>query len=78
MDNTVTLNEVLDLAKRLSPLDKLRLIERVAPQIEQELKSATVAPRQSLRGLWKGLDITEQDIDQIRQEMWRNFPSKDI
>ena len=38
MDNLVTLNEVLDLAKRLSPLDKLRLIERVAPQIEQELK----------------------------------------
>ncbi|HEY4722707.1 MAG TPA: hypothetical protein VII92_12715 [Anaerolineae bacterium] len=37
MENSITLNEVLALAGRLSPIDKVRLIEGVAPQIEREL-----------------------------------------
>ena len=36
MENSTTLNEVLALAGRLSPIDKVRLIERVAPQIERD------------------------------------------
>ena len=33
-------------------------------------------PRRSLRGLWKNLNIqiTEQDIAEVRREMWGNFP----
>ncbi|WP_016949654.1 DUF2281 domain-containing protein [Anabaena sp. PCC 7108] len=33
-------------------------------------------PRPSFYGLWSDLDIniTEQDITEIRQEMWANFP----
>ncbi len=78
MDKVVTLKEVLDLAKQLSPLDKARLIERIAPQIEQELKVARPTPRKSLRGLWQGLDITEEEIAEARCEMWGNFPREDI
>ncbi len=78
MDSAVTLNEVLALVKRLSPLDKVRLIEHVAPQIERELKHEQSAPRVPLRGLWKGLNITERDIDQARRDMWSDFPRKDI
>src|SRR3972149_12282300 len=37
MENSITLNEVLAFAGLLSPIDKVRLIERVAPQIEREL-----------------------------------------
>ena len=33
----VTLEEVLKLVKQLKLMDKVRLIERVVPQIEQEL-----------------------------------------
>ena len=36
--------------------------------------------RKSLYGLWanRGIDITEEDIDEIRREMWGNFPREDI
>ena len=51
MNETVTLEQVLDAAKQLSLVDKVRLIELVAPEIERELKTAQSAPRKSLRGL---------------------------
>ena len=37
-------------------------------------------PRRSLKGLWagKGIEITEQDIAEIRREMWKDFPREDI
>jgi hypothetical protein len=40
----------------------------------------TPSPKQSLYGLWAdlGIDISEEDIDQIRREMWGNFPREDI
>ncbi|MBI5302066.1 MAG: hypothetical protein HY868_08015 [Chloroflexi bacterium] len=79
MQETVTLNEVLDLVARLSPRDQVRLIERVAPQIERDLsRTRTRASRKSLRGLWRGLDITEEEIAQARREMWASFPREDI
>jgi hypothetical protein len=36
--------------------------------------------RKSLYGLWanRGIDISEEDIDEIRREMWANFPREDI
>jgi hypothetical protein len=45
MENSITLNEVLALARRLSPIDKVRLIERVAPQIERDLQPDQVVSR---------------------------------
>lgn len=72
MQQIVTLEQVLDTVKHLSLVDKVRLIERVAPQIERELKTAQATPRKSLRGLWRGLDITAEEIAQARQEMWGN------
>ena len=78
MERGVTLEEALDLVKQLSPLDKARLIERIVPDIERELKAARPTPRKSLRGLWRGLDITEEEIAEARREMWSNFPREDI
>jgi len=78
METVVTIEEVLNLAEQLSSLDKVRLIERLAPKIERELKAAWPTPRKSLRGLWKGLDITEEDIAEARCEMWGNFPREDF
>jgi len=51
MERGVSLEEALDLVKQLSPLDKARLIERIVPDIERELKAAQPTPRKSLRGL---------------------------
>jgi hypothetical protein len=78
MERGVSLEEALDLVKQLSPLDKARLIERIVPDIERELKAAQPTPRKSLRGLWQGLDITEEEIAEARREMWSNFPREDI
>lgn len=77
-ETAVTLETVLKLATQLNLIDKVRLIERVTPQIEQELAKKTPVKRKSLRGLWRGIDITESDIAEVRSQMWRDFPRKDI
>lgn len=78
-ETAVTLEVVLNLAKQLNLIDKVRLIERVTPQIEQELAKQTLPiQRKSLRGLWRGIDITESDIAEVRSQMWGDFPRKDI
>ncbi len=78
MGKEVTLDDVLDLVEQLSVIDKVRLIERLAPQIEQALEGSLATSRKSLRGIWKGADITEEDIAEIRREMWSNIPRDDI
>ena len=78
MSKALTLDEILDLAEHLSLVDKVRLIERIAPQIERELRGGDVKPRVSMRGLWQGVNITDEDIAEARREMWGNFPREDI
>ena len=65
----VTLEEVLNLLKQLKLVDKVRVIEQVAPQIEREL-AQTPVHRKSLRGLWRGVDISESDIAEVGGQMW--------
>ncbi|BAT56114.1 hypothetical protein NOS3756_51160 [Nostoc sp. NIES-3756] len=78
MEKAVTIEDALALVKQLSLIDKIRLIEQVAPQIEKELISVQSKQRISLRGLWKGSQITESDISEVRQQIWSNFPREDV
>ena len=78
MGEAVTLEDALAYVRQLSPVDKARLIERVAPDIERELRAARSTSHVSLRGLWRGLDITGEEIDRARQEMWSEFPREDV
>ena len=78
MGNEVTLEQALAVVRRLSAADKARLIERIVPDIERELEAVRPTPHKSLRGLWRGLDITEEDIAEARREMWGRFPREDI
>lgn len=80
MENVVTLTEVLKLVRQLSALDKVRLIERIAPQIERELVVAQPRPRISLWGLCADLGPAPpaEAIDAARREAWANFPRGDI
>jgi hypothetical protein len=50
---------VINLAKQLSPLDRIRLIEQITPQLKRDLVFSPSQPRKSLRGIWKGIDISE-------------------
>jgi len=54
-------------------MDKLLLIERIARRIERDLKASTGEQHQSLRGLWRGLHITEQDIAEAHRDRWAGF-----
>ena len=78
MSDAVTLDSVFVLAKQLPLAEKVRLIEWIAPQIERELLFSQRGSRKSLRGLWRGLGITDSDIDVARNEAWANFPAEDI
>jgi hypothetical protein len=79
MSKALTLDEILDLAEHLSLMDKVRLIERIAPQIERELEQgAQSRPRTPILGMWQGVSITDEDIAEARREMWGNFPREDI
>jgi len=51
MGKVVTLEEALEVVRQLSPVDKVRLIERIVPDIERELMTARPSPRKSLWGL---------------------------
>lgn len=66
--------EVLSLAKQLTPGQKLRLIEAIAPDLEEPLQRAEEGERllHSLYGLWKdfGVSINAEEIDAARREMW--------
>ena len=80
MEKDVTLERVVDLAKQLSPVDKVRLIEQVAPEVERELKGTESVRRRSLWGLCADLGPAPSaaEIDQARQEAWGGFPREDV
>ena len=77
-----TFEDFLSLIKQLTPGQKLRLIEAVIPDLEEPLRQAEKEqkPLRSLYGLWKDLnvDISADDIDAARKEMWGNFPREDV
>jgi hypothetical protein len=75
----MTLEEVLNLAKQLSVIDKVRLIEQIASEIEQSLEIQSI-PRQSLWGLCADLGVapSNDDIAEVRQAEWANFPRDDV
>ena len=82
MATAAKLEDVLDLVDQLSVIDKVRVIEHVAPQIERELAESPPS-RQPLRSLYGVLaDLgpapSAEDIDEVQQEMWANFPHDDI
>lgn len=78
MQDTLTVEELVTFAKRLSTVDKVRLIEQIAPEIKRDLDSRFPQPRPSLRGLWQGIEISEEDIADARREMWNDFPREDM
>ncbi len=74
----ITLDQVLNLAEQLSARDKVRLIERIAPQVAEALPTQPVKPLRSLYGLWRGFTITEEDIAAAWREMWGNFGEREF
>ncbi len=74
MNDTALFRQILQLAKSLPAREKVRLIEQLAPDIEKELTENQVSVRRSLRGLWRGVETTEEEINSVRKELWKSFP----
>lgn len=74
----IALEQVVKLAAELSALDKVRLVEQVMATLENDLTAQEKKPRRSLYGIWKGVDVSDEDIAEVRREMWKNFPREDI
>ena len=77
----MSLQEIIKLAKQLSTVEKLRLIQQIAPDIERELTDKlSTLPRQSLWGLCVDLGNapSADEIDIARSEEWASFPREDI
>jgi hypothetical protein len=77
-ENTFDYARILALAMTLTPTEKTRLIEEMSAAIREEINGQPRRPRPSLYGILKGVSVSEEDIDEIRREMWKNFPREDI
>jgi hypothetical protein len=75
-----SLEQVVELAKQLSPKDKVRLIELLAPSIEWDLSAGQLAARKSLFGLCSdmGPAPSSEDIDEVQRQEWAGFPREEI
>lgn len=75
----VTFDQVFTLAQRLRPMDQMRLLARLAPQIEWMLEQVEpdrlLAPRKPLRGLLADLGPAPsvEEIDEVQHEMWASL-----
>jgi hypothetical protein len=78
MTTNFNLESALATVKMLSTLDKIKLIQHLTSQIEVTLKETQLIPHPSLRGLWRGLELGETEIAQLREEIWSDFPRRNI
>ncbi len=59
-------------------IERQREVLDFAEYLQSKEESNGRKPRRSLKGMWKGVDISAEDIDEARREMWGNFPREDI
>lgn len=80
MQATTTLYEaIMEQAKQLSPQEKIELINLLLTEVKSEIEAKSPRPpHEPLLGLWKNVDISEDDIAEARREMWGNFPREDV
>lgn len=74
MANLLTAEKVIVLADRLPPLEKLRLVEWLLARLERELQTAQPRPSRLARGIWQGPGTSEEELAEVRRELWGGFP----
>ncbi|MEA5469161.1 hypothetical protein [Spirulina sp. 06S082] len=74
------LEQIVKQIHQLSLVEKVQLIQQVLPEIEKEILQKNPSKRRSLLGICADLGTasSSEDIAEIRQEMWSNFPREDI
>ncbi len=78
----VLLNQIKSMATQLSPLEKAQLADWLEADTESESRETTDSPRlthfKDMFGAWSDVHVTDEDIEEVRREMMRNFPREDI
>jgi hypothetical protein len=77
----IVFEQVKELATRLSPAEKAQLIEWLEATLGEEgTAPAPPTPSRSLYGLCADLGpgATDEDIEEVRREMWSNCPHQGI
>jgi hypothetical protein len=79
VDKNMTLQELIRLAEKLSPIEKRKLIEQITTEMESEPREVN-QPRRSLWGICADLGQapSAEDIDKIRREVWGDFTAEDL
>ncbi|MEL7435495.1 MAG: hypothetical protein AAFN11_16215 [Chloroflexota bacterium] len=73
----MTYQDILANAQQLSTSEKARLLAEISASLQHELRTSA-QPKRSLLGIWEGLDLSAEEIDATRDELWGNFPREDI
>lgn len=76
MQSTDDFTDALAVVLKLSPVDKVRLMEQVMATLRDDLQPKTAKP--SLLGMWADVSVSEVEIDSVRDELWDNFGRDDI
>lgn len=76
----VNFETLVNEALQLSLEDQARLVTRIVTAMSQNVQTPARKPLPDLYGSWADLhfDISEADIEEVRREVWSNFPREDI
>jgi hypothetical protein len=76
---SMTLEQAILDAVRALPADKQKAILDHAKHLREQSPEPK-RPRKNGRGLWAdfNIDLTAEDIDEARREMWKHFPRDDF
>lgn len=74
----MNLETLVALAGELSPIERIQLVEQVMQTLANDLRVDEKIPKQDLYGIWADVRISDDDIDDLRAEMWQNFPREDV
>jgi hypothetical protein len=73
---TMDFEEVLTAALALTPIERVRLMERIMQSLETHLRpntSQAQQSKQSLFDLWQSLNLPPEDLDELRRGTWEGF-----
>ena len=75
----MTFEQIVALAKQLSPVEKLQLMEKVLPDLETFVQGKQPPNPPSRYGCLADLGPapSEKDIEEVRRDMFQNFPRPD-
>ena len=70
MPEPITLETVLALAKQLSAVEKLKLVEHLLIELEPIIERKTPKKRRSPSGTSEGQSLTEEEVEEIKRKLW--------